>query len=308
MRLGKCLFFCFLAWTVPVAQAEEPILKIQKVTTDVYALVGPLSGRDARNLGNNATFGVIVTKAGVVLIDSGGSYKGAKQIDDAIKRVSKKPVIMVINSGGQDHRWFGNDYFKRKGAKIIAARAAVADQKARLNNQLTILESQVGKQGLVGTRDVYADRVFDQSLKLNVGGVQLYIHNPGTAHTPGDSYVWLPQKKVVFAGDIVVTERLLSVNPVSKSKAWISAFDAVAALKPRYVVPGHGHATTMAKARKDTRDYLVMLRSEVARMIKKGIGIERSGQIDQSRFRTLKNYKQLKGRNAQQVFSEMEWE
>jgi hypothetical protein len=51
-----------------------------------------------------------------------------------------------------------------------------------------------------------------------------------------------------------------------------------------------------------------MLRSAVARIMKKDIGIERSGQIDQSHFRTLGNYEQLKGRNAQQVFSEMEWE
>ncbi|GMQ92363.1 MAG: hypothetical protein BMS9Abin11_1690 [Gammaproteobacteria bacterium] len=47
-----------------------------------------------------------------------------------------------------------------------------------------------------------------------------------------------------------------------------------------------GHVTTMAKARKYTRDHLVMLRNQVAKMIKKGIGIERSGQIDQSRFHT----------------------
>ena len=51
-----------------------------------------------------------------------------------------------------------------------------------------------------------------------------------------------------------------------------------------------------------------MLRSAVARIMKKGIGIEHSGQIDQLRFRTLKNGKQSKGRNAQQVFSEIEWE
>ena len=118
----------------------------------------------------------------------------------------------------------------------------------------------------------------------------------------------MPQKRVVFGGDIIVTERMLSIISVSKTRTWISAFDAVAALKPRYVVPGHGHVTTIAKARKDTRDYLALLRSEVGKMMKKGIGIERSGQLDQSRFKYLKNYKLLKGRNAQQVFSEMEWE
>lgn len=308
MYLGKGLLFFLLVWAAPLAQAGEPILKIQKVTTDVYALVGDLDNRTKENLGNNATFGVIVTKSGVVLIDSGGSYKGAKQIDDVIKRISKKPVIIVINSGGQDHRWLGNDYFKKKGAKIIAAKAAVVDQKARLNDQLTRLENLIGKTALSGTRDVYADQVFERTHTLTVGGVKIVISNPAVAHTPGDSYVWLPKQKVVFAGDIIFAQRMLGVMAVSKSKGWIQAFDAIAVLKPHYIVPGHGGLVSMKQARKDNRSYLVYLRTQVRKMMKQGIGIERSGEIDQSRFSYLRNYKNLKGRNAQQVFSEMEWE
>jgi hypothetical protein len=53
---------------------------VQKVTDNVYALVGELSQRSKTNLGNNSTHGVIITSKGVVLIDSGASYLGAKEI------------------------------------------------------------------------------------------------------------------------------------------------------------------------------------------------------------------------------------
>ena len=46
---------------------------IQPVARDVWALVGPKQQRSAENLANNATFGVVVTGEGVVLIDPGGS-------------------------------------------------------------------------------------------------------------------------------------------------------------------------------------------------------------------------------------------
>ena len=87
-------------------------LELQKVTADVYAIVGELGNRTAKNLGNNATFGFVITAEGVVLIDSGGTYQGAQEIDRLIKSVTDKPVVRVINTGGQDHRWLGNGYFK----------------------------------------------------------------------------------------------------------------------------------------------------------------------------------------------------
>jgi len=45
------------------------------ITDNVYAIVGPMDQRNPKNLGNNATFGFVVTDVGVVLIDSGGPTK-----------------------------------------------------------------------------------------------------------------------------------------------------------------------------------------------------------------------------------------
>ena len=283
-------------------------LEVQKVTNNIYALVGELSQRSKNNFGNNATFGVIVTNKGVVLIDSGGSEKGAAQIAKTIKSFTDKPVVMVINSGGQDHRWIGNNYFKQRGATIIASVAAVKDSRARTDMQLTMLENFIGKDNLEGTKPVYAEKTFNKSLEIKVGEVTLQLHYAGQAHTPGDIYIWLPQSKVIFAGDIVFVERILGVGSASNSGSWLKVFESMAAHKPVHVVPGHGHATDLATATRDTADYLRMLRKGVRELIKEGRGLAEVSRVNQEKFRYLKVFDQLKGRNAHQVFQELEWE
>lgn len=298
------LFLVFLFGATALAAP----LQVQKVTDDVYALVGDIGQRSPENFGNNATFGVIVTNDGVVLVDPGGSYNGAKQIHEAIRSISDKPVRLVINTGGQDHRWLGNGYFKAQGARLVASKAAVTDQRARTTDQLITLNRLVGEKLMAGTEAVHAEEMFEDRLELDIGGVRMVLRHTGTAHTPGDSFVWLPQKRVVFAGDIVYVDRLLVVTPESRSQSWIKAFEEMAALKPEHVVPGHGPATTLARARADTYDYLVELRKQVKAFMDGGGEIYDIGKIDQSRFKHIKLFEELKGRNAQQVFQEMEWE
>ncbi|MCG7961207.1 MAG: MBL fold metallo-hydrolase [Candidatus Thiodiazotropha taylori] len=300
-----------LLFAVVVSSASVqagPVLKTEKLAENVYALIGPLTNRNPENLGNNANFGVVVTDDGVVLIDSGATDKGARMIHAAIKEITDKAVTWVINSGGQDHRWMGNGYFKALGATIIASEKAVADQKARRESQLDRLWSLVGKEGLEGTDYIYADESFSQQKLLMVGDTRIEIHHAGHAHTPGDSYIWLPQHKIVFSGDIVYTDRMLGVGSMSAHKSWIAAFEAMAAKQPEIVVGGHGNPATLAKAKADTYDYLRFLREAVLAFMDQGNSLEDIGKIDQSRFSYLKNYDSLKGRNAQRVYEELEWE
>jgi glyoxylase-like metal-dependent hydrolase (beta-lactamase superfamily II) len=289
------------------ARAEE-VLKTHKLAENVYALVGPLTNRDTENLGNNANFGVLVTEDGVVLIDPGGTFKGARMIDAAIREITDRPVIAVINTGGQDHRWLGNGYFKAHGARIIASERAVADQQARAPDQLIALAALVGSEGLEGTEPVYADETFREETTLTLGKTRLEVRHAGPAHTPGDSFVWLPEHKILFSGDIVYLDRMLSIGPQSAHRSWIAAFEALAALEPEILVGGHGDPANLAKARADSYEYLVFLRQAVAEFMEKGGGIEDVGTVDQSRFGYLANYDQLKGRNAQRVYEELEWE
>jgi len=251
------------------ANASEA-LRLQKVRDHVYAVVGPFGNRTPENLGNNATFGFVVTEEGVMLIDSGGTYRGAATIEAVIRQVTDKPVKVVINSGGQDHRWLGNGYFKERGARIIANQAAVEDQKTRTQDQLFMLGNLVGAEGLKGTETVYADETFEKTKHFTLGGVTFELHHVGPAHTPGDTLVWMPNERIVFAGDVVFVGRMLGILPHSSSRDWIEAFDAMAALEPETVIPGHGPATDLASARKDTRDYLSFLHESVGTFMDEG--------------------------------------
>jgi hypothetical protein len=82
----------------------------------------------------------------------------------------------------------------------------------------------------------------------------------------------------------------------------------MAAYKPLHLVPGHGHATDLAQARRDTYEYLVFLRSSIADFMENGGDISAISNVKQTRFDYLLNYQEIAGRNAQQVFTEMEWE
>jgi glyoxylase-like metal-dependent hydrolase (beta-lactamase superfamily II) len=293
---------------VSAENLRQDELKLQQVTENVYAIVGSMENRTADNLGNNSTFGFVVTTQGVVLIDSGGTYQGAKRIHKVIKQVTDKSVVTVINTGGQDHRWLGNGYFKKLGAKIIANDKAVEDQKARLQEQIFMLNNVVGLKGVDGTEAVFAENLFDTDMKISVGETKLEIYHAGPAHTPSDSFVWLPEQQVIFSGDIVFTERLLGILDHSSSKDWIRAFEAMAAFNPRYIIPGHGHPTTLDKAKSDTYDYLKFIRQAVTQFMDNDGDIADISMVNQSAFSSLLSFDLLSGRNAQRVYSELEWE
>jgi len=287
--------------------ADENAIEIQKVSEQVYALVGKRGPMDEKDLGTNATFGVIATQDGVVLIDPGASFKGAQRIHETIKTISDQPVRLVINTGGEDHRWLGNGYFKRQGAHIVAAARTVEDQKERANDLLNRLDVLL-KDGASGTQAVYADETFADNMELVIGGITLQLTRIGPAYTPGDTMIWLPKERIAFAGDIIAVERMPAIGSMSKTGGWIKAFEHITAYNPLHIIPGHGHATTLRQAQTDTLDYLLALRDGVRELMDNGGALNDVSQVDQSRFKKLIGYEMLKGRNAHQVFQELEWE
>ena len=282
-------------------------LQVEPVTDGIWAIVGEKEQRSPENLGNNATFGLVATEAGAVLIDPGGSWLGAEALHAAIQSVTDQPVTHVLNTGGQDHRWLGNSYWQQQGATVIASEAAVEDQRARGSMQMTALSQLIGA-ALDGTEPSHADVTFADAHRLEVGGLTFEIVHPGAAHTPGDSFVWLPGKDTVFTGDIVYVERILGVGDQSSIADWPAAFEAVQATGAAHVVPGHGSPTTMAHARADTYDYLMNLRARIAALIEDGGDIMDAPRVDQQAFSHLEQFEALAGRNAQTAFQQMEWE
>lgn len=80
---------------------------------------------------------------------------------------------------------------------------------------------------------------FSGELDLEIGGRRVRLVDVGSAHSPGDTFVHVPDDEVVFAGDLLFigVAPVMWIGPVT---SWIAALDAIAALAPRVVVPGHG--------------------------------------------------------------------
>ena len=302
--MKKNIAFLILMISTTIAQAE---LVIQKISDQIYALVGETTQRSPTNFGNNSTHGVIITNEGVMLVDSGASYLGAQEIHRAIQTLTDQPIKIVINSGGQDHRWLGNDYFLKLGARIIASDKTRQDQQARVDYHLDRLGGLI-KQSLDGTVPVFAKQTFDESLKLNLGGVNLELYHFGPAHTVGDIVLWLPSEQVMFTGDVVFNDRMLGVGPARNIRSWIEVFDKMATFKPKYIVPGHGKVSDLPTATKNTQAYLKFLEAEIAKVLDNDGDMIDASRIDQSKFHFLSGHESIAARNAQWVYEQFEFD
>jgi glyoxylase-like metal-dependent hydrolase (beta-lactamase superfamily II) len=290
------------------AVSAELILKPVKVAPDIYAVIGDLGGQTYENDGLNNNLGFIVTSDGVLVINTGASLRVAKALHAAIKSITPLPVKWAVNVNSQNHQWLGNGYFKSIGTTVVAHREADRVMHDAGETQLAANKTLL-KEKAAGTTLTYPDELADDKREIKMGNTVVQLLHFGHAHTPGDMVVWLPQQKIVFAGDIVYTERMLGVITISHSGKWVQVFDKLAQLEPKTIIPGHGHPTNLERAQKETRDYLFYLREEVGKSLERGDTLQDAvDKIDQSRFKHLANFDQLARRNANQVFLEMEKE
>jgi glyoxylase-like metal-dependent hydrolase (beta-lactamase superfamily II) len=305
----KPIYLALLLACTSLAHAFEP--STQKVTDNVYAIIGELDQRTAENQGLNNTSGFIITADSVVLVDSGATAGSAKMLEAAVKKVTDKPIKQVINIGVQDHHWMGNSYFLAQKIPVSALAKTVASQKEQeMGNRMRLSSAIGGKPEDLKVE--YASETFDSDEKsLSIGGVEMSLRYLGDAHFPGDAVLWLPKEKIAFTGDIVFNDRMLGVLPeISKVKDWQTTFKKVAELKPEHVVPGHGNPSDFATAQKNTGDYLDWLVTEVGKSLAEmedlGDAVKRLSADE--KFSFLKMAKELHGRNVHQTYLQLEAE
>ena len=227
----------------------------KKVTDGVYAYIGPITDRTPENFGLNNNIGFIDTTEGWVLVDSGSGDAGAKKLEQAAKSIKDQPIVAVINVGSQDHRWLGNDYFAKHGAKIYAYKGTVKTQTSMFETLMERMSSRV--PGTENTQMKTADVVLEEAQNtLTIGGVEMQLNFYGNAHFPGDSVLYLPSKKVLFTGDIVYVDRMLGVHPWSNTITWNEAYKEMRKLPATYIVPGHGQVSDWKKVDIETGNYL----------------------------------------------------
>ncbi len=113
------------------------------------------------------------------------------------------------------------------------------------------------------------NRTFEDKLTLNVGNKRVELLHVGPAHTRGDTLVYVPDDKIVFAGDIMFVggHPVIWAGPVGN---WIKACDLILNWDVDIVVPGHGAITDKSGVRR-FKGYLEYVEREARRYYDAGL-------------------------------------
>jgi glyoxylase-like metal-dependent hydrolase (beta-lactamase superfamily II) len=133
---------------------------------------------------------------------------------------------------------------------------------------------------LEGTVLVEPDEVYDEALTtVDLGGRSVELKTWGLAHTAGDQVVWLPNERILFAGDLA-EERMFPIFPwfppqdaTIDAARWANILTEVASWKPVIVVPGHGDIGGVEIVNA-VRDYILDVGNRVAQARKAGEGAD----------------------------------
>ncbi|MHA1165012.1 MAG: rhodanese-like domain-containing protein [Alphaproteobacteria bacterium] len=279
----------------------------QKVIDGVWSAIGATAPATYQNSGHNNNLSFIVTGDGVLVVNAGANYLLAKSLHDEIKKITDQPVKYVVLENGQGHAALGSSYWKEQGVPIIAHADAVTEIEENASALIEVGTTRV-RDKMFRTRIVLPDKTFEEKMVIELGGERIELITLGPAHSPGDIMVWMPEKSLIITGDMAFHERLLPVFEHTDTGAWLETWEKFAALKAKYVIPGHGRPTDMAEVTKYTKDYLVFLRAEMQKLIDNGGSLTDAYKIDQSAFEHLDTYEILALQNAGRIFRAMEFE
>jgi glyoxylase-like metal-dependent hydrolase (beta-lactamase superfamily II) len=284
--------------------APLPELTVTQVGEHVYSAIGATAAPSVENLGHNNNLSFIVTDEGVVVVNGGDNAYLAAALHAAIRRITAAPVIAVILENGQGHAFLGGAYWADQGVPVYAHVDAVKEIEAHGEAVLQRMRERMGELA-AGTRVVVPEPLEDFE-RFVYGDTVIEVRRFGTAHSPGDISVWVPEKRVVIAGDIAFHERLLGIFPDSDVDGWIESFDALAALEPAVVVPGHGGPTDIDTVRYYTQGYLQYLRGEIETILDEGGDLNDAYAIDQSAYSHLDTFDELAQKNVGRLYRQME--
>ncbi|MGW7081659.1 MBL fold metallo-hydrolase [Streptomyces sp. NPDC054866] len=209
---------------------HEPRLAahLHEVAEHVYAYVQPDGGWCLNNAG-------LITAGGrAALIDTAATQDRALALRDAVAKVSPRGPRYVVNTHPHGDHTFGNSVFA-DDAVIIAHEGTRAEMELA-GLHLTGLWPDV-RWGDITVE--LPSLTFREPLTLHLGDVRAELMHLGTAHTTNDTVVWLPEQRVLFTGDVVMSGAtpFCLTGSVAGSLAVIGKLRALA---PRTVVAGHG--------------------------------------------------------------------
>ena len=225
-----------------------------EVGADAYAYVQEGGGMCVSNAG------LIVGPESCIVIDALFAPSMTQAFQAEIKRVTDKPVRLLVNTHHHIDHTLGNALFPE--AQIVShvnARAELARiGVSPLERLRPIVPDLVAETEGVDMR--LPDITFEGMLTLNLGNREVRLQHLGRGHTIGDIIVMLPDEGIMYAGDLAF-HRVTPLAFEGHIGDWLAVCYRIADRTPKTIVPGHGPVGDMAEFRKMS-GYLTTIRTQ----------------------------------------------
>src|SRR3954469_17789627 len=232
LRLLTLAICCAAAAAVPADYARPAPQKIE-ITSGVYLFVS----RPYGDVGLDGNSVAIVGTSAVLVFDTNGTPASAANVLAQIRKITDKPVRYVVNSHWHWDHWYGTEVYTaafpdvkviaHEKTKMMMAGPAIAFNRPGLEEQLPGYVGALEKGAQTDAtmqplaeedrfcleqkkhaRLVLPNTTYTDRLDLDLGGRAVQLLHYDRAITPGDTFLYLPEDKVVVTGDLLV-------NPVT---------------------------------------------------------------------------------------------
>jgi 2-keto-4-pentenoate hydratase/2-oxohepta-3-ene-1,7-dioic acid hydratase in catechol pathway/glyoxylase-like metal-dependent hydrolase (beta-lactamase superfamily II) len=276
------------ALRVNPAPAKIPYTRgLHAVGEQVWAWMLPDGGFGWSNAG------LVAGDGASLLVDTLFDLALTREMLDAMAPITDSAPItdaLITHSNG-DHT-HGNQLLDRS-VRVIAATGTAEEIAHGMAPEMLVmaknadlgpvatpyLRERFGPFDFGGIRLRNADQTFDDRLTIVVGGREVQLINLGPAHTAADSVVYVSDAGVLFAGDLLFIgcTPIVWAGPIAN---WVDACDAMIALDPATVVPGHGPVTDVEGIR-GVRGYLAHIAEQAEAAYRRGLSfVEAADTID----------------------------
>jgi len=249
-------------------------MQLRLLDDDVYTCLQPDRGFGWSNSG-------LIARGGGLVVDTFWDLPRTRAMLDLYAGVHPAAPRRVVNTHHNgDHCW-GNQLCT--GAEIIGHRRCAEAMRTDIAPETMQMlgNTAAPQQGLHRFAKALSDydfrgititpptTLFEDGLSLDLDGLRVDILYVGPAHTVGDSVVHLPDKGILFGGD-VLWNACTPIGWEGTYAQWYAALDRIIALNPRIVVPGHGDVTD-TEGVKTLRRYFEYVQAESKTYFEAGV-------------------------------------
>ena len=314
----------------PIASAAQDKLEVVELDYNLYAIINPQGG--------NIAF--LVTRKGVVVVDAGSTPQNGRDIVEAIRAITRKPIkYLIITHLHGDHvngiAGFPQD-IKIIAHKDLEKNNEIFNQEnlanymenvlpehlASLKKQLdTISDTDSQEYGeLMNTYNAHVDYlenikqiefrkpdiVFEDYYRFKLADERIMLEYPGPGHTSDNIVVKFSNHNVIHTGDLVFDGSFpyLIIEHGVDVYNWVRILDDLYKENINTVIPGHGEIGRKI-ALKDQSDYFKNLSHRIEALMNAGHDLnEIKERINISDFRLKGNEDQLPI-NIEVIYSEL---